>query len=139
MKLLCDVKLPHAQRLVALHDLNRHLAAAPSFDACVHMVETELPFDVLGRALDLIASDGAQSFVALNLLGFCVFSDPHLAELLRLDAVPFLLGIARASAHDYELLRAAVAMLVTLVRSPRGTEGGGTYSSFKISYKARLL
>jgi hypothetical protein len=63
-----------------------------------------------------LAAGGAQSFVALNLLGFCAFSDGHLGELLRLDAVPFLLGVARASAHDYELLRASVGMLVTLAR-----------------------
>ena len=119
------------------HDLNRHLAAALLRRLRSH--GRDEPRSTCSAGLDPIASDGAQSFVALNLLGFCVFSDPHLAELLRLDAVPFLLGIARASAHDYELLRAAVAMLVTLVRSPRGTEGGGTYSSFKISYKARLL
>lgn len=120
VSLLCDVTLPHAQRLVALHDLNRHIAAAPTIDACVHIVETELPLEVLKVALDLIASGGAQSFVALNLLGFCAFSDLHLGELLRLDAVPFLLGIARASAHEYELLRATIAMLVTLVRRRRG-------------------
>lgn len=83
------------------------------------MVSTELPPDVLKVALDLVASGSSQSFVALNLLGFCALSDVHLDELLRLDTVPFLLGIARASADDYELLRASIALLVTLGESGR--------------------
>jgi hypothetical protein len=56
VRLLCDAALPHAQRLVSLHDLNRHLAAAPTFDTCVHIVEKELPLEVLKVALDLIAT-----------------------------------------------------------------------------------
>ena len=56
--LLLDGSRPLPQRLTSLDDLNRHLADAPSLDACARIVEQELPEDVLKAALDLVAAGG---------------------------------------------------------------------------------
>ena len=90
---------------------------------CVALAE-EVPTEALRAALDAAATGDPTSYVALNLLGFCGFSNRQLGELLRMDAVPFLVGLARGGA-EHELHRAALSLLVTLGEGGEGCTAVG--------------
>ena len=55
--------------------------------------------------------------IALSLLHFATFHQPHLTTMLHLDGVPILLGLLKGQ-PDYEMSRSALSLLVTIGKVP---------------------